>query len=104
VVPALLTSEANVGEDAVVDVESEAWLYLVDDGEYGWNDMAQFVETLPAGAVRDQLTDAIEGQGAFSRFRRAVDDADLGGEWHAFSEDRKWGRALAELARLGIRI
>ena len=104
VVPAFLTSEANVGEDAVVDIESEEWLYLVDDGESGWNDMAQFVEALPAGAVRDGLADAIEGRGAFSRFRQAVDDADLGGEWHAFSDDRKWGRTRAELARLGIRI
>ncbi|HWI33730.1 MAG TPA: hypothetical protein VNS83_05415 [Lapillicoccus sp.] len=104
VVPAFLTSEANVGEDAVVDVESEEWLYLVDEGEYGWSDMAQFVETLPAGGVRDRLADAIEGRGAFSRFRRALDDADLGGEWHAFSDDRKWGRARAELARLGIRV
>jgi len=104
VVPAIATSEAHVGEDAVVDVESEEWVYLVDEGESGWSDMAQFVETLPAGALRDRLADAIEGRGAFSRFRRAVDDADLGGEWHAFSEDRKWGRARAELARLGIRI
>jgi hypothetical protein len=104
VVPAFLTSEANVGEDAVVDVESEEWLYLVDEGEYGWSDMAQFVETLPAGGVRDRLADAIEGRGAFSRFRRALDDADLGGEWHAFSDDRTWGRARAELARLGIRV
>ena len=87
-----------------MDIESEEWLYLVDDGESGWNDMAQFVEALPAGAVRDGLADAIEGRGAFSRFRQAVDDADLGGEWHAFSDDRKWGRTRAELARLGIRI
>lgn len=104
VVPALLTSEAYVGEDAVVDVESEEWLYLVDDGEYGWHDMAKFVEAMPTGTVRDRLADAVEGRGAFSRFRRAVDDADLGAEWHAFSDDRKWGRARAELAGLGIRI
>jgi hypothetical protein len=104
VVPAFLTAEANVGEDGAVDVESEEWLFLVDDGESGWSDMAQFVECMPEGAVRDRLADAIEGRGAFSRFRRAVEAADLGDEWHAFSEDLKWGRARAELARLGIRI
>jgi len=41
--------------------------------------------------------------GAFSRFRRAVDRADLGIARRCFADDRRWGRARQELADLGLR-
>jgi hypothetical protein len=45
----------------------------------------------------------VHGRGAFSRFRRAVDRADLGEAWYCFADDRRWGRARQQLADLGLR-
>lgn len=47
---------------------------------------------------------AIEGQGAFRRFRDLVHDEDLAEQWYAFSTDRQVGRAREFLAAEGIRV
>jgi hypothetical protein len=49
------------------------------------------------------LEDAVQGKGAFSRFRRAIDRANLAEEWYCFADDRRWGRARQQLADLGLR-
>lgn len=70
----------------------------------GWNDMHAFVSGLRDPEVRDRGLMAIEGRGAFRRFRRFTDDLDLGDRWFQFSEDRKYGRARLILAENGIRV
>lgn len=69
-----------------------------------WNDMHAFVSGLRNPEVRDRGLMAIEGTGAFRRFRRFVDDNDLGDRWFQFSDDRKYGRARLILAENGIRV
>ena len=103
VIPAALTDELAVGEEYAVDVEDGDWVHLIETGEEGWQDMADFTTAVRDPRIREVLEDAVHGRGAFSRFRRAIDQADLAAEWHCFADDRQWGRARQRLAQLGLR-
>jgi hypothetical protein len=103
VIPAALTDELAVGEEFAVDVEDGDWVHMVEDGREGWQDTAAFATAVRDPRIRGMLDDALKGRGAFSRFRRAIDQADLAAEWHCFADDRRWGRARQRLAELGLR-
>jgi Uncharacterised protein family (UPF0158) len=95
-----------VGEDAYVDVEAEPdrWLFLERQGSRsGWQDMADFAATVRDESTRQVLIAALEGRGAFRRFRDAIDRAGLVDGWRTFSDDRRIGRAREHLAELGVR-
>ena len=96
-----------VGEDAAIDVgeEPDRWLRLNRTGSRnGWRDMAAFAERQHYVALRERLERAIEGKGAFFRFRDIVDGGNLSEQWYAFSTDRQMGRAREFLADHGIRV
>lgn len=104
VVPAFLTDEGEVG-DAVIDVDEDPdrWLPLERLGSSaGWSDMASFAAQVPDSRTRARLVSAIEGRGAFRRFRDAVSDEGLWGAWQRYAEDRAIGRARDYLADHGI--
>ena len=65
--------------------------------------MAAFVERQPE-SLRERLQRAIEGQGAFHRFRDPVHREGLAEPWYAFCADRRLSRALEFLADNGIRV
>jgi hypothetical protein len=95
-----------VGEDAAIDVEGEPdrWLRFDRTGSRdGWRDMAAFAERQRDAALRERLERSIQGTGAFRRFRDLVHDEDLAEQWHAYSTDRRLGRARELLADEGIR-
>ncbi|OIN78806.1 UPF0158 family protein [Mycobacterium malmoense] len=101
------TDAGLVGEDAAVDVEEDPdrWLHFDCSGSRdGWRDMATFAERLHDDALRDRLERAIEGKGAFRRFRDLVHEEGLAEQWYVFSADRKLGRAREFLADAGIRV
>ncbi|MCV7366018.1 hypothetical protein CRI77_14765 [Mycolicibacterium duvalii] len=101
------TDPMMVGEDAAVDVEKEPERWLAFDcvgSRNGWNDMAEFAARQRDPALRQRLEHAIEGRGAFRRFRDLVQQEGLADPWHAFSNDRQLGRARAFLADVGIRV
>lgn len=54
--------------------------------------------------LRERLERAIEGRGAFRRFRDLVHEEGLAQQWDAFSADRQAGRARRWLADEGIRV
>jgi hypothetical protein len=64
--------------------------------------MEDFVDTLSDSERRDRLRIALDGRGAFRRFRdvlaRVPDDHT---RWSTFSDERRRGRARAWLAREG---
>lgn len=103
VVPAVATDPYAVGEEYAVDVQQGDWVGVLDDSRDGWEDMADFAAAVEDLRTREMLQDAVQGKGAFSRFRRAVDRADLSENWHCFADDRRCGRARQELADLGLR-
>jgi hypothetical protein len=66
--------------------------------------MESFAERQHDPGLRERLERAIEGKGAFRRFRDLVHDEGVAEQWNVFSTDRKWGRARAFLAGEGIRV
>lgn len=101
------TDPMMVGEGAAIDAEEEpdCWLRLNCTGSRNaWRDMAAFAERQHDEALRERLERAIEGKGAFFRFRDLVHSENLGDQWYAFSADRQMGRAREFLADNGIRV
>ena len=66
--------------------------------------MAALAQRQHDAALRERLERAIEGKGAFHRFRDLVHHEGLAEQWYAFSADRQLGRARAFLAGEGIRV
>ena len=107
VLPGLLTDPAEVGEDAYVDVDAEPdrWLVLDRLGpRSGWQDMASFAATQGDPEVCRRLESAIQGSGAFRRFRDVVAEEGLTDRWHGYADDRAMGRAREYLADHGVRV
>jgi len=107
VTPAFMTDEAMVGEDAAIDVDAEPdrWLRVPCEGSRaGWEDMATYVAAVADSHLREQLERAIEGKGAYRRFRDLIGDEGLTQAWRDFSDERQIGRAREYLAELGIRV
>ena len=101
------TDPMMVGEDAAIDVEEEPgrWLWLGRDGSgEGWRDMAAFAQRQRDATLRERLERAIEGKGAFGRFRDLVHEENLAEQWYAYTTDRQLGRARELLADEGIRV
>jgi hypothetical protein len=101
------TDPMMVGEDAAIDMEEEPdrWLRFDRAGSReGWRDMAAFARRQRDVALRERLERAIEGKGAFGRFRDLVHEENLSEQWHAYSSDRQLGRARELLADEGIRV
>lgn len=95
----------EIGEEADEDDEDDPgrWLHVASEGSRaGYRDMEQFISTRTDPDWADRLNIAIQGRGAFRRFKdvlgRSSDELD---EWYAFSEERQRGRARAWLADAG---
>lgn len=102
-----LTDPVLVGEDAAIDIDAEPdrWIWLERTGSReGWEDMAAFALRQSDRALRDRLAHAIEGKGAFRRFRELVHAEGIAEQWRVFSDDRRWGRARDALADAGVRV
>ena len=102
-----ITDPAMVGQDAAIDVEEQPdrWLRFDRTGSRdGWRDMAAFAARQHDAGLRERLERAIEGKGAFGRFRDLVHQESLAEQWYAFSTDRQLGRAREFLADNGIRV
>ena len=101
------TDPMMVGEDAAIDVEEEPdrWLRFDRTGSRdGWRDMAAFAHRQRNLTLRQRLETAIEGKGAFGRFRGLVHEENLAEQWYAYSTERQLGRARELLAAEGIRV
>lgn len=93
------------GEDVPdPDTEPDRYLFVPNEGSReAWQDMSDFIETLPDASLRAQFEDAIGGRGAFSRFRRLLErHEDLLSSWRIFESERATGRARAWLAGAGF--
>ena len=90
--------------DGVIDVDDlDRWLEIVPEGSRaGYDDMRDFIATVSDPAWVERLERAIDGRGAFRRFRDTLSSAP--GDftrWHRFAADRQRGRARAWLADRG---
>lgn len=103
---AAVAYEQEMGnEDPDEDEDPDRWLYVGCEGSSdAYHDMEFFIGTVSDADRADRLEIAIQGRGAFRRFRdvlsRWPDEVD---RWFAFSEDRQRGRARDWLAGAGYR-
>jgi predicted nucleotidyltransferase len=73
------------------------------DSDEAYGDMADFVERVRDQRARDLLARAIEGRGAFRRFKDTLlEFPELRAAWFAFHDARMERRALRWLAREGL--
>jgi hypothetical protein len=93
-------------EDDDESDDAEHWLWVECEGSHeGYRDMEIFIGTVSDADRADRLDIAIQGRGAFGRFKDVL--GRWPGElerWYAFSEERQRGRARAWLARAGYRV
>lgn len=100
-VPAGIVDQ-GLADDWDLDMEDPAWRYV--EFETGtWQDMADFVDGLDDPQAQQRLSRAIEGKGAFRRFRDTIGELDLVDRWLTFRDDRDLGRARAALADIDLR-
>lgn len=85
-----------------VDFDDNHWIHLSRD-EKDYRDLAAFTDSVEDQRVRRELLDAIEGRGAFSRFRSVTERHGLVDRWLTFRDDRRIGRAREALADAGFR-
>jgi hypothetical protein len=85
--------------------DDDRWLDVDSLGPHeAWQDMSQFIEGIDDAGLAERLREAIEGRGAFRRFKDLVHNTDdLGRRWQRFSDERERGRARAWLAQKGFR-
>lgn len=94
----------EAGDDEDEDEDDDAhWLRVHCDGSRrGYRDMEFFIELMENPPVADRLARAIQGRGAFRRFKDVLSGwPDLLERWYGFSDDRQRGRARAWLAAEG---
>jgi Uncharacterised protein family (UPF0158) len=93
-------------EDEDESEDAERWLWVWCEGSRdAYRDMERFIGTVQSVERADRLDLAIQGRGAFRRFKdvlaRWPDELD---RWYSFSEERQRGRARAWLADAGYRV
>jgi hypothetical protein len=72
---------ANGEDESLIELPSR-W----DVNEYGI--METFCHAQPAGKQRDSLESAIQGKGAFRRFKDMLRSLDLFDDWHRFRSEK----------------
>lgn len=86
------------------DEDPDRYLFIPNEGSRAaWEDMRDFADSVDDEGVREKLLDAIDGKGAFSRFRRVLDrHDDLRAQWYVFAAETRIGRAREWLAADGF--
>jgi len=87
------------------DEDDDRWLVVPPlGGRDAYRDMQDFVSSVANPSAADLLAVAIEGRGAFRRFKDIIRRyPDLEDDWYRFSDERRHGRARAWLAHAGYR-
>ena len=90
---------------ATMRAEPDRWLFLPSLGSRAVRqDMADFAAMITYLPYAETCREAIEGLGAFHRFRDLIYAEGLVADWHAFSDDRRIARAREFLADLGVQV
>jgi hypothetical protein len=94
----------HTGEESAFDPEDERYARIAaPTSDEAYRAMESFVDQLDEPDVQAELRRALEGQGAFSRFRAVLAGyPDLRARWEQVKRDGLLQAALAWLARLGI--
>jgi hypothetical protein len=97
-------TDLGVADDLDVDLSDETrWLFLPGEGSHeAYRDLRRFIGTVDDDHLVAQLTVAIDGPGAFRRFRSVLErDPAQFTRWHRFDADARLGHARSWLADHG---
>jgi hypothetical protein len=95
---------AGIEEPEDFDDPDEYEAVLALGSRVGYGDMVDFIATITDGPLVDRLAGAIQGKGAFRRFKDTLHPHELWwGRWLTFSSERWLGRARWWLAEAGLR-
>jgi hypothetical protein len=97
-------TDFGVADDLDIDLSDETrWLFLLGEGSQdSYRDMQRFIGTVADDDMATLLTSAIEGRGAFRRFRSVLErDPEQFTRWHCFDADARLGHARSWLADHG---
>jgi hypothetical protein len=86
--------------------DPDRWLFFQPASGEGYRDMVDFTTALPDGPLQERLSRALEGRGAFRRFRDVLYDHTPEVQvkrWLLFRDERRLGRARDWLATAGYR-
>ncbi len=105
----LLVSDAITVEDeprlALIESEfGERFIGIPYQGSHAaYQDMEEFIETVADSRLQDKLWRAIQGKGAFRRFKDVLFDyPDERSRWFAFSDRQEKQRAIEWLESIGV--
>jgi len=95
----------EIGEEDPDAEDPDRWLWVECEGSRdSYRDMEDFIASVEDPHRAELLVVAIEGRGAFRRFKDVLHRwPDLVDRWYAFSDDRRIGRAREWLADAGYR-
>ncbi|MGN0168236.1 MAG: UPF0158 family protein, partial [Acetatifactor sp.] len=75
-------------ERELLDEEPDRFIRLPDKYEiHEYSIMEDFIESLPEGKHQNQLYRAIQGRGAFRRFKDSVNRMGIANSWYDFQEN-----------------
>lgn len=101
-IPAGLEFDRVADDEKENDDERPTVRIFADRGD--WGDLDAFAGAVEDESIRNELLEAIEGRGAFSRFRRVIERHDeLLDRWLTFRDDRRIARARVTLELAGYR-
>lgn len=73
----------------ILEDEDEAYLYFTLRNEYReYEIVEEFIGTLNEADVREELFGAIQGKGAFRRFKDGIREHDVEKQWYEFKEKK----------------
>ncbi|GBG08475.1 hypothetical protein PAT3040_03058 [Paenibacillus agaridevorans] len=73
----------------IIEDEDEVYLYFTLRNEYHeYEIIEEFIGTLNEAEVREELFGAIQGRGAFRRFKDGISEHDLEKQWYEFKEKK----------------
>jgi hypothetical protein len=104
--PEFALEEEWTGKPEDLDADdADRWLAIWPSGSgAAYRDMVDFVETRTDAQLAGMLEVALDGRGAFRRFKNVLFDwPEDCQEWFVLSDDRRRGRARAWLAGAGYR-
>jgi uncharacterized protein YciI len=87
------------------DYDEDRWLFFSPESGPSYRDMLDFTDHVHHEQLRQRLLDALDGRGAFRRFKDILHSGpdEVLTRWHIFSQERALGRARAWLAQHGYR-
>ncbi|WP_165384857.1 UPF0158 family protein [Cryobacterium sp. SO1] len=99
----IMDGEALTGEDSETDPDDLGWIPIDPvDSRDAYSEMTDFADVVTDPVLADRLTRALDGRGAFRRFRDTLAEDDLYPIWARYSNALEEKRSLEWLVEMDI--